>query len=146
MYFICFVLLSLSHNFFRLSDAEWKFSLLLKILHLQRPNINSKRFRKYTKKQTLLRNVGAYADFLFQVSIYDLFKLVMHFIIGFVFSWTCFHPLYFKNFAVFMVYAGYFCYFLSFFFSFFKLALNDIAGVGCLWDSSARNLLQFAFV
>jgi len=31
-----------------------------------RPNINSKRFRKYTKKQTLLRNVGAYADFLFQ--------------------------------------------------------------------------------
>jgi hypothetical protein len=51
-----------------------------------------------------------------------------------------------QKFAVFMVDAGYFCYFLSFFFSFFKLALNDIAGVGCLWDSSARNLLQFAFV
>ncbi|KAK9986633.1 hypothetical protein SO802_031584 [Lithocarpus litseifolius] len=31
-----------------------------------RPNYNSKRFRKLHAKQTLLRNVGAYADFLFQ--------------------------------------------------------------------------------
>jgi len=41
--------------------------------------------------------------------------LVMHFIIGIIFSWTCFHTLCFETiyFSVFMVDAGYFCSFLS---------------------------------
>lgn len=59
-----------THYFFFLMLNEN--SLLLVTLLLQRSNNYSKRFRQLHAKQTLLRNVGAYADFMFQVSIYDV--------------------------------------------------------------------------